>query len=416
MQEDPRGAWQLHGAGSLQARVRAANRKTAGDVPLPKTTEPPPRIQIQAVRPQIDCGRYPVKRTVGDSVAVSARIFRDGHDVLGAAVRYKPPGAARWLRGAARRRSATTCGRAPSRSTGRDGGASASRPGSTGSRRTRASCGAGCEGGQDGPERRARRGRALLGRPSLTVEEALAATAGDRARQDVVGDARGRRRPRARPLRRLVRALPALVRRVRRRRAHVLPRARRARLRRRLPPADPPDRPHEPQGPQQRARRPGRTIPAARGRSAPPKAATTRSHPELGTLADFDRLVARAHELGLEIALDFAIQCSPDHPWLTRAPRVVPPPPGRHDQVRREPAEALPGHRQRQLRVRGLEGPLDGAARRRRCSGSRTASRVFRVDNPHTKPLPFWEWLIAEVRARAPRGASSSPRRSRGPR
>ena len=66
-------------------------------MPLPKTNEPPARIQIQRVRPQIDSGRYPVKRTVGERVDVFATIFRDGHEVLGAAVRYKPAGATRWL-------------------------------------------------------------------------------------------------------------------------------------------------------------------------------------------------------------------------------------------------------------------------------------------------------------------------------
>ncbi|MEN3342998.1 MAG: hypothetical protein V7644_2402, partial [Actinomycetota bacterium] len=65
-------------------------------MPLPKTKEPPPRIQIQDVTPEVDCGRYAVKRTVGDRVAVTARIFRDGHETLGAAVRYKAPAAARW--------------------------------------------------------------------------------------------------------------------------------------------------------------------------------------------------------------------------------------------------------------------------------------------------------------------------------
>jgi len=62
---------------------------------LPSTKEPPPRIQIQRVEPQIDCGRYPVKRTVGDEVVVTATIFRDGHDVLGAAIRYRAPGETR---------------------------------------------------------------------------------------------------------------------------------------------------------------------------------------------------------------------------------------------------------------------------------------------------------------------------------
>ena len=90
---------------------------------------------------------------------------------------------------------------------------------------------------------------------------------------------------------------------------------------------------------------PGPATPAARGRSAAPRAATPPIHPDLGTIEDFDRARRRgARRTGIEIALDFAIQCSADHPWLTRAPGVVPPPPRRHAQVRREPAEAVPRH------------------------------------------------------------------------
>src|SRR2546423_13822583 len=61
---------------------------------MPKT--PPARIQIQEVAPQIDCGRYPVKRTVGERVEVTARIFRDGHETLGAAIRHRSPGSTGW--------------------------------------------------------------------------------------------------------------------------------------------------------------------------------------------------------------------------------------------------------------------------------------------------------------------------------
>ncbi len=62
----------------------------------PRTKRPPARIQIQDVHPQVDCGRYPVKRTVGDRVDVRARIFRDGHETLGAAIRWKRRGATKW--------------------------------------------------------------------------------------------------------------------------------------------------------------------------------------------------------------------------------------------------------------------------------------------------------------------------------
>jgi len=65
-------------------------------VPLPKTTQPPARIQIQAIEPIVDCGRYAVKRTVGDRVDVYATIFKDGHDTLAGAVRMRGPGERNW--------------------------------------------------------------------------------------------------------------------------------------------------------------------------------------------------------------------------------------------------------------------------------------------------------------------------------
>ena len=63
-------------------------------MPLPKTK--PPRIQIQDPWPAVDCGRYPAKRSLGDTVEVWADIFRDGHDQLGAAVRYRSPSSEEW--------------------------------------------------------------------------------------------------------------------------------------------------------------------------------------------------------------------------------------------------------------------------------------------------------------------------------
>src|SRR3989442_9176415 len=64
-------------------------------MPNRPSQQPPPRIQIQNVWPQLDCGRFAVKRTVGDRVEVWANVFRDGHEVLGVAIRYKRPGG-RW--------------------------------------------------------------------------------------------------------------------------------------------------------------------------------------------------------------------------------------------------------------------------------------------------------------------------------
>src|SRR5216683_2492877 len=71
-------------------------RENLTTVPLPRTEQPPARIQIQAIEPMLDCGRYAVKRTVGDRVDVYATVFKDGHDVLGGAVRVRGPGERAW--------------------------------------------------------------------------------------------------------------------------------------------------------------------------------------------------------------------------------------------------------------------------------------------------------------------------------
>jgi starch synthase (maltosyl-transferring) len=124
-------------------------------------------------------------------------------------------------------------------------------------------------------------------------------------------------------------------------------------------------------------------------------------HPQLGTLDDFRRLVAAAREHGLEIALDYAIQCSPDHPWLRDHP----------DWFRWRPdgtikyAENPPKKYQDIVNVDfygGDPGGLWAALRDIVLFWAGEGVRIFRVDNPHTKPLPFWQWMIAEVRGRYP--------------
>jgi starch synthase (maltosyl-transferring) len=124
-------------------------------------------------------------------------------------------------------------------------------------------------------------------------------------------------------------------------------------------------------------------------------------HPDLGTLADFDRLVQRARELGLEIALDFAVQCSPDHPWLRKHPEWFAWRPDGSIKY----AENPPKRYQDIVSMR-FEGPnakqlwdaLLGVVSHWVAHGV----RVFRVDNPHTKPFAFWEWLIASVHREHP--------------
>ena len=145
------------------------------------------------------------------------------------------------------------------------------------------------EAKQDRPERASsRRARSCSGWPSWTSAAAPRGARGRPLGARRVGAVRKRRRrPRAGAFRLLVRALPALLGRLRRR-GEDPARPRRPRLRRPVPAADPSDRAGQPQGAQQRARLRRRAIPAARGRSAPTRAGTTRSIPTSAPSADFD--------------------------------------------------------------------------------------------------------------------------------
>ncbi|QSB16606.1 alpha-1,4-glucan--maltose-1-phosphate maltosyltransferase [Natronosporangium hydrolyticum] len=123
-------------------------------------------------------------------------------------------------------------------------------------------------------------------------------------------------------------------------------------------------------------------------------------HPELGTRAEFEQFLARAQELGMEVALDLALQCAPDHPWVTDHPEwfttrpdgsiaYAENPPKKYQDIYplnfdNDPA----GIRAEILRVVRYWIGL--------------GVRIFRVDNPHTKPVDFWHWLIAEVKRDAP--------------
>ena len=125
-------------------------------------------------------------------------------------------------------------------------------------------------------------------------------------------------------------------------------------------------------------------------------------HPELGTFEDFRALVAAAQEHGLEIALDFAIQCSPDHPWLKEHPGWFA---WRPDGSMKY-AENPPKKYQDIVNV-DFYGPdavpdLWLALRDVVLLWVSEGVKAFRVDNPHTKPLPFWEWMIREVRSQHP--------------
>jgi starch synthase (maltosyl-transferring) len=133
-----------------------------------------------------------------------------------------------------------------------------------------------------------------------------------------------------------------------------------------------------------------------------PEGGHTEIHPELGTLDDFRRLVRRAKdEYGLEVALDIAFNCSPDHPWVTQHP----------DWFKRRPDGTIqysenPPKKYQDIYPINFESSdwrnLWVALRDVFLYWCEQGVHIFRVDNPHTKAFRFWEWCLAEVKQRYP--------------
>ena len=123
-------------------------------------------------------------------------------------------------------------------------------------------------------------------------------------------------------------------------------------------------------------------------------------HPDLGTMADFEAFVRRAGDLDIEVALDLALQCAPDHPWVksnpewftTRADGTIAyaeNPPKKYQDIYPVSFENDPKGIYREV-LRVVQHWMSHGV------------RAFRVDNPHTKPVEFWEWLLAEIRKTDP--------------
>ncbi|MFF3686892.1 maltotransferase domain-containing protein [Streptomyces sp. NPDC002187] len=123
-------------------------------------------------------------------------------------------------------------------------------------------------------------------------------------------------------------------------------------------------------------------------------------HPDLGTPADFRHFLRTAHDLGLEVALDFALQCSPDHPWLREHPEwfrrradgtiaYAENPPKKYQDIHPLDFDADPD---------GIHDACTKVLRHWIGQGV----RIFRVDNPHTKPVAFWERLLADIHSTDP--------------
>lgn len=124
------------------------------------------------------------------------------------------------------------------------------------------------------------------------------------------------------------------------------------------------------------------------------------THPDLGTMEDFQKLVSRAQELGLEVALDFALQASPDHPWASSHPEfftVLPDgsiayaenPPKKYQDIYPLNFDNAPEAIYHEIYETLMIWVEAGVT-------------TFRVDNPHTKPANFWNWLITRVHATHP--------------
>jgi starch synthase (maltosyl-transferring) len=365
-------------------------------VPIPKTA--PPRIQIQEVSPQVDCGRYPAKRSVDEQIEVTARIFRDGHETLGAAIRHRGPDATRWTE-------------APLQPIGNDlwtGSFAVNRPGLWSFRieawvdrvasfqeELRRKIAA----GQTELAGELSEGAVLLEAEELTVEQALAAPAGTRTEKawsstyEVDVD---------RVLARFgswyelfprswggFAGVLELLPRFAELGFDVLY----------LPPIHPIGHTNRKGRNNAERAQPGDVgSPWAIGSE---QGGHDAIDPSLGTAKELRALVAGAKKLGIEIALDFAIQCSPDHPWLRAHPewffrrpdgtlKYAENPPKRYQDIYNVD---FGSEDWQELWQAMLEVVLHWVG---------YGVTVFRVDNPHTKPVPFWGWLIREVRLEHP--------------
>jgi starch synthase (maltosyl-transferring) len=149
---------------------------------------------------------------------------------------------------------------------------------------------------------------------------------------------------------------------------------------------------------------PGPDDPGSPWAIGSPEGGHTAIERSLGTFEDFDNFVATTRDLGMEVALDYALQCSPDHPWVTEHPewfhhrpdgsiRYAENPPKKYQDI--FPINFWPAEP-------GAREALWQACKDIVDFWIGHGVRIFRVDNPHTKPLAFWEWLIPAIQAEHP--------------
>jgi len=415
--------------------------------------EPPKRIVIQYPEPAVDGGRYPVKRTVGDEVQVAVDVFRDGHEMLRAVVKYRPAGARRWRESELRRIDAHVGGvrwagrfevDAPGRwqytfeawtdrfGTWRDelrrkveagqheqpDDSSAAQSGEAGRRagsKLEGELSEGVELLRESLERARSQGDrgiveaalATLEDPDATEDERHAAAL-DEALYAAVE--RGQERYGCT-------CLDPLALEVDRERARfstwyeMFPRswgglrgveAQLPRLAELgfdvvyLPPIHPIG--HTNRKGRDNALTAGPGDPGSPWAIGDATGGHEAVHREIGTVDDLRSLTSTAREHGIDVAMDFAIQCSADHPWLTEHPewfhrrpdgtlKYAENPPKRYQDIYNVNWDTSDW---RSLWDALLQVVLQWVG---------CGVKVFRVDNPHTKPAAFWRWLIEQVHA-----------------
>ncbi len=398
------------------------------------------RVWIENVQPSVEGGRFPVKRTVGETVVVTADIFVDGHDHLAAVARYRPNGGRRWLETPMRRllndRWEATFRIEPDRIRGYQFTVAAwidafSSWRSELSKKVAADQEVSSELLEGGRLVREAAARASGEDRAWLEARAAILDGGEREAAERIEGGLGADLAAVmarHPDRRQETAHPAVLEiDVARERARfgawyeMFPRSATPDPSRSgtfeeaaqllpeiahlgfdvlyLPPIHPIGETHR--------KGPNNTWPAPAGSPGSPWAIGSRAgghtavHPELGTLKDFDRFRRAAEEAGLEIALDLAFQCSPDHPYAREHP----------DWFRQRPDGTIKYAENPPKKYQDIY-PLDFE-----CADWRNlwnellrvtlfwcerGVRIFRVDNPHTKPLRFWEWMIREVKAKHP--------------
>jgi starch synthase (maltosyl-transferring) len=394
-----------------------------------------PRVVIDAVAPEIDAGRFPIKRTVGEPVVVEADVFADGQDVLAGVLMYQRGGAAGWTEvplvplGNDRWRAefiVTEIGRYRyTLEAWIDRFASWARD-----LHARVEAGQDVAGelvsGADLILAAARRA-AEPDAARLAAWAEIVRTKGERAVRlalsPEVSDEMSRYPPREEAAR-YDRELVVTVDRERARFSawyEMFPRSCAARPGRHgtfadcearlpyvaamgfdvlyLPPIHPIGRSHR-KG-KNNAESAGPSDPGSPWAIGGPEGGHTAIHPDLGTLADFRHLMETARKAGIEIALDLAFQCSPNHPYVTEHPEWFRRRPDGTIQYAENPPKKYQDIYPLDFETpawRALWDELHGVVR----FWMEHGVRIFRVDNPHTKPFPFWEWLLGEITRERP--------------